>query len=43
VFSVLTAGDFLDSLYLGGRRPEVHRLMGPVVAGLSACLEAALL
>jgi hypothetical protein len=43
IFGVVKTAEFLDSIYVPGRKPEMRGLMGQVVADLNSCMEAGIL
>lgn len=43
IFGVVKTGEFLDSIYVPKRNPEMRDLMGHVVNDLNSCLEAGVL
>jgi len=43
IFGVVKTGEFLDSIYIANKNPEMKELMGKVVEDLNSCMEAGVL
>jgi len=43
IFGVVKTAEFLDSIYVPGRNPDMRDLMGKVVEDLNCCMEAGVL
>jgi len=43
IFTVVKTGDFLDSIYVPKKNPEMRRIMGGVVDDVNSCIEAGVL
>jgi len=43
IFGVVKTGEFLDSIYVTKKNPEMRELMGKVVEDLNTCMEAGVL
>jgi len=43
IFNVVKTGDFLDSIYVPKKNPEMRKIMGGVVEDVNSCMEAGVL
>ena len=43
IFTVVKTGEFLDSIYVPKKNPEMREIMGRVVEDVNSCMEAGVL